>query len=246
MDTFTKPADPHRPWAAGVEAAGLRWLAAANGARIVAIIEECPDHLILEHLPTVTPAPEHAEAFGQALATTHQAGALSYGSPPPGCTERMTIGAAELIMRPHDSFGSYAAEQLIMPFALTSNLPPAELAEVERLAERLRDGEFDDGLPPARIHGDLWSGNLMWTADGAVLIDPAAHGGHPITDLAMLDLFSCPHLERIHHSYAEAAGLDRGWQELIPLHQIWPLLVHATLFGGGYGPAALAAVRRYR
>ena len=48
---------------------------------------------------------------------------------------------------------------------------------------------FDDGSAPARLHGDLWAGNLLWTADGGVLIDPAAHGGHRETDLAMLALF---------------------------------------------------------
>lgn len=54
-------------------------------------------------------------------------------------------------------------------------------------------GDFDDDEPPARLHGDLWSGNVMWTPTGVVLIDPAALGGHPETDLAMLALFGCPY-----------------------------------------------------
>ncbi len=60
-------------------------------------------------------------------------------------------------------------------------------------------GAYDDDRPPARIHGDLWSGNVVFTSLAAVLIDPAAHGGHGLTDLAMLDLFGCPYLEQVLH-----------------------------------------------
>src|SRR6478752_4834379 len=54
-------------------------------------------------------------------------------------------------------------------------------------------GTFDSAEPASRLHGDLWSGNVLWTAREAVLIDPAAHGGHRETDLAMLALFGAPH-----------------------------------------------------
>ena len=98
--------------------------------------------------------------------------------------------------------------------------------------------------PPARIHGDLWSGNVLWGSDGtAWLIDPAAHGGHRETDLAMLALFGAPHLQRLLDAYAEAAPLADGWRERVPLHQLHPLLVHAVLFGGGYGARAAQAAR---
>lgn len=112
----------------------------------------------------------------------------------------------------------------------------------ERLCEHLEGGVFDDPAPPARLHGDLWSGNLLWTPRGAALIDPAAHGGHRITDLAMLSLFGAPHLGRILAAYAEvSAHLPEDWRDLIPLHQVHPLLVHAVLFGGGYVRQAVDA-----
>jgi len=83
-------------------------------------------------------------------------------------------------------------------------------------------------------------------ADGVVLIDPAAHGGHRLTDLAMLALFSTPHLQRILDAYAEASTwLPDGWRALIGLHQLHPLLVHAELFGGGYRAQALEIAKRY-
>ena len=84
----------------------------------------------------------------------------------------------------------------------------------------------------------LWSGGRGW------LIDPAAHGGHRETDLAMLALFGAPHLDRILAAYQEAAPLADGWRARVPLHQLHPLLVHVCLFGGSYRDAALDAARR--
>ncbi|MYQ97598.1 fructosamine kinase family protein, partial [Streptomyces sp. SID6139] len=98
--------------------------------------------------------------------------------------------------------------------------------------------------PPARLHGDLWNGNVLWGADGEVrLIDPAAHGGHRETDLAMLQLFGCPHLDRVLAGYRESAPLADGWRERVGVHQLFPLLVHAVLFGRGYAEQALSVAR---
>ncbi|MEV0296356.1 fructosamine kinase family protein [Nocardia sp. NPDC050710] len=95
--------------------------------------------------------------------------------------------------------------------------------------------------PPARIHGDLWAGNIRWSRDHARLIDPAAHGGHRETDLAMLALFGAPHLDRMLAAYREIRPLAEGWRERLPLHQLHPLLVHVVLFGDSYRDRTLAA-----
>ena len=91
---------------------------------------------------------------------------------------------------------------------------------------------------PARIHGDLWSGNVMWTADSgqpeAVLIDPAAHGGHREEDLAMLHLFGMSYLSEITEGYQSVHPLKAGWQERITLWQLYPIAGHCVFFGGGY------------
>ena len=114
----------------------------------------------------------------------------------------------------------------------------SDAAAVERVLERL-DEFAGPTEPPALLHGDLWSGNVHWSAAGpAWLIDPACHGGHRETDLAMLALFGCSHRDRIMAAYDEAFPLAAGWQGRVALHQLHPVVVHAALFGGGYGSQA--------
>src|SRR5690606_19836796 len=117
------------------------------------------------------------------------------------------------------------------------------LALIDRAVARFAEvaGEPE---PPARIHGDLWSGNLLWSGGRVVLIDPAAHGGHRETDLAMLALFGAPYLDRILGAYQEEWPLADGWRERVPLHQLHPLLVHVVLFGGVYHGGLMDAVAR--
>lgn len=96
-----------------------------------------------------------------------------------------------------------------------------------------------------RVHGDLWSGNAVWCADGVNLVDPAAHGGHRETDLAMLALFGFPLLERTLRGYHEAHPLRDGWQDRVGLHQLHPLLTHVVIFGSSFLPRALAMAWKY-
>ena len=79
---------------------------------------------------------------------------------------------------------------------------------------------------------------------GAWLIDPVAYGGHREVDLAMLRLFGAPS-RRVLDAYAEATPLGAGHEERVELWQLFPLMVHAVLFGGGYGASAEAVARRY-
>jgi fructosamine-3-kinase len=248
--TFTKTR-PTAPDAYPAEAAGLAWLAAAGrqAARIVGVLEVSPDRLVLERLVVTGPTHRAARDFGGALAATHAAGAPAFGSPPEGWSGQGYIGTQRLLLEPRKHWGFFYAEQRMLPYADAAarigNLSARGRAVVDRVAERLRDGEFDDDRSPARIHGDLWAGNVVFTSDGVVLIDPAAHGGRGLTDLAMLHLFGAPELRAITDAYVDAAALSADWTELIGLHQLHPLLVHAVTHGPSYGAEAEAVAARY-
>lgn len=249
-ETFTKRT-PVTPRSYPAEAAGLRWLRAAGegAARVVDVVEVDSDHITVRRLESARPSAAAMEAFGWQLAATHSSGAKAFGVPPDGWHEDGFIGTQPLSLRPAERWGDFYAEQRLLPYADAAQqlgtIDDQTRRSVDRVCERLRAGEFDDDAPPARIHGDLWSGNLMWTPDGAVLIDPAAHGGHRLTDLAMLSLFGAPGLVATLGAYADAADLPDGWRDLIGLHQLHPLLVHAVTHGARYGDEAGRLATRY-
>lgn len=115
---------------------------------------------------------------------------------------------------------------------------------VERVCGRQAE-LYGPAEPPSRLHGDLWSGNVMSDREGRPwLIDPAAYGGHREVDLAMLRLFGAPS-PRVFAAYEEVAPLAAGWRDRVELYQLLPLLVHTLLFGGSYAAAAERAARRY-
>ncbi len=212
-----------------------------------------PHHLDLARLTPAAPTVAAAERLGHGLAATHAAGATAYGCGPPGWVGDGWLGPLSeplpLVLGAWDTWGEFYAQARIvalLPLARARGvLDEAEAALLQRVADRVASGAFDTGEAPARLHGDLWSGNVLWTAHEAVLIDPAAHGGSREADLAMLALFGAPHLERVLAAYDEAAPLASGWRDRVLLHQLHPLLLHAVLFGGSYAGQALRAASRY-
>jgi fructosamine-3-kinase len=187
-----------------------------------------------------------ADVFDSHVADSHTSDSHTSDSHAPGTDVPGTVTGAAA------DWGTFYAVLRVLPYAHRAardgSLTPAGLRTVERVCERLRAGDArltGPDEPVARLHGDLWSGNVLWTASGAVLIDPAAHGGHRETDLAMLALFGLPHLDRVLAAYQEVWPLAPGWQHRVGLHQLHPLLVHAALFGSGYGAQAASVAARY-
>ncbi|MFI1374270.1 fructosamine kinase family protein [Streptomyces longwoodensis] len=235
------------PDAVGAEAAGLRWLARAGAVPVPAVHGHDEHWLVMDPVPDGRPTKQGAVRLGRELAALHAAGAPAFGAPPPGGPREASIGRAPMRNVPGDDWPTWYAEHRVLPYLRTAvddgTLRPREAAELERLCARLPD-LAGPAEPPARLHGDLWNGNVLWDADGwAWLIDPAAHGGHRETDLAMLHLFGCPHLHRVLDGYQDEAPLADGWRERTGLHQLFPLLVHAVLFGRPYADQALAVAR---
>ncbi len=223
------------------EAAGLRWLAAAGAVPVPEVIVALPDLLACAWVEPGEPTPAAAAAFGRELAALHAAGADAFGAGWAGF-----VGPLAQDNTPSAGpWGRWFAEHRLLPYLRLSAdngaLTPADVAAVERIARDIE--EYGGSEPPARIHGDLWPGNVLWGADGrAWLIDPAAHGGHRETDLAQLALFGgAPHLATILAAYTEAAPLADGWKTRVSLHQLHLLLVHSAAVGARWSAAVRAA-----
>lgn len=252
------------------EAAALRWLAEAEpagGVRVARVLSVSAHELVEERVLQGTPSASAARRIGAALARTHAAGAPWFGCPPADWVGPLRCGRFPVPYVPRDTapatWGAFFAEYRVMSHVRSlvdrGDFGTAELRLFERVAARLAAGDFDapqpalvraSGAACARIHGDLWAGNVLWDADpaaptGGVLIDPMAQGGHAETDLAMLALFGFPYLDEVLRGYDEASPLADGWRERVGLHQLAPLLLHCELFGGAYLGQTVATARRY-
>jgi fructosamine-3-kinase len=223
------------------EAAGLHWLAAARGARVVTVLAVEPGRIELERVHQARPSVDAAWRFGVDLARTHSAGAAAFGARPDGWDGPIYIGKRPLPVADEPRWGVFYARDRVLPYLEIAidagSVKQRESGDIREACDLISSGAFDDDQPPARIHGDLWNGNVLWSQAGVVLIDPAAHGGHRETDLAMLSLFGCPYLADILAAYDAAHPLRAGWRDRVPLHQLHPLAVHAASYGRSYGVA---------
>jgi fructosamine-3-kinase len=223
------------------EAAGLRWLAKAGAAPVPGVLASDQACLVIDWIDGGSPAPEAAARFGRELAGLHVAGADRFGAPWPGAIAGLPLPNAQA-----DSWPEWFAANRLLPYALigrdAGTLSATDVSLIESAAARSPE-LAGPAEPPSRIHGDCWSGNVLWSAGRGWLIDPAAHGGHRETDLAMLALFGAPFLDQIMAAYDQIAPLADGWRSRVPLHQLHPLLVHVCLFGRSYRDSALSAAR---
>jgi fructosamine-3-kinase len=245
-EAFVKTRTDAAPGEYAAEAAGLRWLAQPGALRTPRVLDVDDRYLALEWVSTGRLDDAGAEELGRGLAETHAAGADAFGATGPGAFAR--FGSLGLPNDPAADWPTFYAERRLRPLARIARerqvLPQSAIDAIERVCERLPELA---GPPerPARLHGDLWSGNVMAGADGRPwLIDPSAYGGHREVDLAMLRLFGAPS-ERVFAAYDELAPPARGWEERVELYQLLPLLVHALLFGGSYRSAAERVALRY-
>jgi fructosamine-3-kinase len=225
------------------EARALGWLAEPGVAEVVEVLGVQADCLVLAWVEPARPNPEAAAELGRMLARLHASGAPGFGAESDGF-----IGALPLPNKTADTWPEFFAVRRILPYLQLGvdrgHIASEDADAVEGVVRRIID-LAGPAEPPARIHGDLWSGNLVWNAErSAVLLDPAAHGGHRESDLAMLTLFGLPQLGRVLAAYAEEHPLADDWEQRQPLHQLFPLLVHAAMFGGRYGSLAGDAARK--
>ncbi|THV41584.1 fructosamine kinase family protein [Glycomyces buryatensis] len=241
---FAKFAENERPSYLAAEANGLRWLREATDSVVDVLYAD--DRLLVE--PWIEPAEPnaaHAAELGRQIALMHGAGAERFGAP-----WRGYIGETFMDNDPAGAtWAEWYAAKRIEPYLRPSRdngaLDAADVAAVEALTARLSTLAGSDETP-ARTHGDLWWGNVHWGTERAWMIDPAAHGGHRETDLANLRLWGgVPHFDAILAGYTEVSPLADGWEERVGLHQLFPLLIHTTLFGRTYRAQLMGIVSHF-
>ena len=237
---FVKTRDGAAPDEYPAEAAGLAWLA-DGGARVPEVLDAAPGHLALGWLDEDRLDAAGEEELGRTLATLHASGAPAFGATAHDGPTR--LGPLVLPNDPAPDWPAFYAERRLLALLPRAGLGAAGTRAVEAVCARIA-GLAGPAEPPARLHGDLWSGNVLASGGRPYLIDPAAYGGHREVDLAMLALFGSPSA-RLLAAYDEVAPRADGHEERVALWQLFPLLVHAALFGGGYAASAERAARRY-
>jgi fructosamine-3-kinase len=228
---FVKTHHAPPPGMYAAEAAGLDWLR-AGPLRIPAVLAVDATFLALEWLELGAREPASDERLGRGLAQLHQLGAPSFGLDQPNF-----LATIPQDNTPAPDIETFYVERRLRP--LITRIDRALERELD--AMRATPERFGPVEPPARLHGDLWWGNVAFHAGEPLLIDPAVYGGHREIDLAMLLLFGGLS-DRFIAAYDEVAPLDRGWRTRVMLWQLYPLAAHAVLFGGGYVRQLAAAL----
>ena len=218
---FVKSHASPPPGMFAAEAHGLAWLA-TDAVRVPRVIAHGDSFLALEWLELGGRRDD--AALGRALAQLHATAAPGFG-----LDRDNYLATIPQDNMPAPDIATFYVERRLRPLVTRLRAPldgklDALLAEPER---------FGPPEPPARLHGDLWWGNVGF-ADGApVIFDPAVYGAHREIDLAMLALFGGVS-DTLVSAYHEVYPLDPGWKTRVTLWQLYPIAAHAVLFGGGY------------
>jgi fructosamine-3-kinase len=199
--------------------------------------------LLLEWLNKETPSPVSWKELGHNLAALHKHSTAQFGWP-----YHNYIGSLQQQNTWCDSWEECYRNNRVMPLIKklfdASFFSITEVKAAENLFKRISD--IYPVEPSSLLHGDLWSGNFMIAKKGRpVVFDPAIYYGHREMDIAMTKLFG-GFDSSFYHSYNDVFPLQNGWEKRIILSQLYPLLVHAVLFGGSYIRQCSAIVKSWQ
>ncbi len=244
----SRPATPTDRFPSMFEAEedGLRRLAAAGVIRVPNVIALGEDHddsyLLLEHIGGGARTEAFWEDFGRSLARLHAHTRDRFG------LERDNyIGSLKQVNTPHERWDEYYIHSRLEPLVKMGrdrqHLGMGDVLRFERLYMRMPALFPTEG--PALLHGDLWNGNFLCDEHNApVLIDPAVYYGHREMDIAMSRLFG-GFEPAFYAAYQHERPLEQGWEERVDLCNLYPILVHLNLFGGGYAQQVAGILKRF-
>ncbi len=232
------PRDSRAHAMVAAEEHGLEFLRGHSELRVPDVLARGTDFLVLEALDLRPLEGPSAERFGHALAELHRSGAPSFG-----LDRDNFIGLTEQRNEPHARWADFYRDERILAVAARANLERSTRALVDAVANKM-DVLVGDEEPPARLHGDLWSGNACADARGVPCVfDPAVSGGSRELDLAMMRLFG-GFPRRTFDAYEESFQLLPGHADRGALYQLYFLLVHVAIFGEGYQAQTDRCLRR--
>ena len=226
------------------EVEGLRALGRTGSVRVPTVLGVGSHWILLEFVEEGPVPSSFGRTLGRTLARLHDTGGEAYG-----WDRDNFIGPLPQVNGRRRRWMEFWRERRILPQLRRAvdggALGSADAQAAEKVADSVDLLLDDSALRPSLLHGDLWSGNVMADPDGApVLVDPAVYLGHREVDLAMAELFGGFPRDFL-PSYREAAPLPPGYDEVRrDVYQLYPLLVHVNLFGGGYVGSLMARVRK--
>ncbi len=230
------------------EAKGLELLESSGCLKVPSVVgygeADNQSILVLEYIAAAAQKPGFWQEFGEGLARMHQ---QQPDDGQFGLDHDNYIGSLPQRNRKHDNWTDFFISERLdaqLKMARDQGRAGKELAAMfEKFYRHLPD--FFPEEPPALLHGDLWSGNYMTGEEGEpVIIDPAVYYGHRYMDLGMSKLFG-GFSGAFYDAYDEQYPLEKGWQEGIEVANLYPLMVHVNLFGGGYLNSVKGILRRF-
>ena len=196
--------------------------------------------LMLEWIEKTTPTAKFWTDFGKGLAALH-------GNTQPmfGLDADNYIGSLKQKNKQHPTWASFYTHERIFPLCKIlfdkGHFSKRELSIAEK-TEAILNNIFP-AESPALLHGDLWSGNFMIGNNGPVIYDPAVYYGHREMDIGMSLLFG-GFDRQMYEAYSDTWPLEKNWESRVQVTQLYPLLVHAVLFGAHYVNSAGAILNK--
>lgn len=223
------------------EKQGLEVLANSGTVKTPEVVDCGTKYLLLEWLQPSNPRVAQFEHLGRQLAALHEVRAAKFGF-----ADDNYCGETHQVNTPcHNGYTFFAQHRLLHQVKLAQNkglLGPKDVELIDSICHRLE--HYIPAQPPSLLHGDLWNGNAIFTAEGPALIDPAAYFGWAEADLAMTKLFGGFSSE-FYRSYLETRPLEPGFEERIPIYNLYHLLNHLNLFGSTWFPSVMQVARRF-